>query len=249
MKPIRNLRSELERNILRAWEGLREVLSRGSGALTQFVRTARQQKIAGPHEAFPEWALLAAESWETAQSIIVRIEIPGMSKKDMQISIDRGVLRIRGERRAAADHPTGRYTLMERAFGRFERTLPLPHDIDASKAEVSTLAKLKCPLPRVRSLSIWIAVSLPHLNHVSSTWATSGDDATAAPGAFLRSPSGITAGACRGSRSPLQVTVIFARMPTFGRRRMDQLWRFYSLMKRPLANGRGPWKPGFAGPR
>jgi HSP20 family protein len=81
--------------------------------------------------------LLAAESWETAQSIIVRIEIPGMSKKDMQISIDRGALRIRGERRAAANQPTRRYTLMERAFGRFERTLPLPHDIDASKAEVS----------------------------------------------------------------------------------------------------------------
>ena len=139
--PIRNLRSELERSISRAWEGLtegwREVLSRGSGALTQFVRSAKQQKIAGPHEAFPQWALLAAESWETAQSLIVRIELPGMSKKDMQISIDRGALRIRGERRAAADHPTGRYTLMERAFGRFERTLPLPHDIDASKAEVS----------------------------------------------------------------------------------------------------------------
>ena len=136
--PIRNLRSELERGISRAWEGLtegwREVLVRSSAALTHFVRTAKDN---GTHEAFPQYALLAAESWETAQSLIVRIELPGMNKKDLQISIDRGVLRIRGERRAAADHPTGRYTLMERAFGRFERTLPLPHDIDASKAEVS----------------------------------------------------------------------------------------------------------------
>ena len=117
-------------------EGWREVLSRSSGALTHFG-TAKRQKDTGTPEAFPQWALLAAESWETAQSIIVRIEIPGMSKKDIQISIDRGALRIRGERRAAADQPTRRYTLMERAFGRFERTLPLPHDIDASKAEVS----------------------------------------------------------------------------------------------------------------
>jgi HSP20 family protein len=139
--PMRNLRSELERSISRAWEGLtegwREVLSRGSGAQTHFGRTAKQQKDPGTHEAFPQWALLAAESWETAQSIIVRIETPGMSKEDLQISIDRGVLRIRGERRAAEDHPARRYTLMERAFGRFERTFPLPHDIDASKAEVS----------------------------------------------------------------------------------------------------------------
>jgi HSP20 family protein len=139
-EPMRNLRSELQRSISRAWDGLtegwREVLSRGSGALTHFG-TAKQQKDAGTPGAFPQWALLAAESWETAQSIIVRIEIPGMSKKDMQISIDRGALRIRGERRAATDQPTRRYTLMERAFGRFERTFPLPHDIDASKAEVS----------------------------------------------------------------------------------------------------------------
>jgi HSP20 family protein len=136
---MRNLRSELERSISRAWEGLaegwREVLSRG--ALTHFGRTVKRHNDAGAQDAFPQWALLAAESWETAQSIIVRIEIPGMSKKDMQISIDRGALRIRGERRAAADHSTRRYTLMERAFGRFERTLPLPTDIDASKAEVS----------------------------------------------------------------------------------------------------------------
>lgn len=60
-----------------------------------------------------------------------------MSKDDIEVSIHPGGLRIRGEKRSVADHQRRLYHLMERAFGRFERTLPLPHNIDASKAEVS----------------------------------------------------------------------------------------------------------------
>jgi HSP20 family protein len=141
--PMRKLRSELERGISRAWEGLtegwREVLVRSSGALTHFVRAAKQKK-AGAQESqdgSPQWALLAGESWETAQSVIVQIEMPGMRKEDIDVSIYRGGLRIRGEKRSAGDHQGRLYHLMERAFGRFERTLSLPHNIDVAKAEVS----------------------------------------------------------------------------------------------------------------
>src|SRR5205807_10152518 len=46
MDPIKKLRSDLGRGISRAWEGLtegwREVLTRSSGALTQYVRAAKQ---------------------------------------------------------------------------------------------------------------------------------------------------------------------------------------------------------------
>lgn len=136
----RKLRSELERGISRAWEGLtegwREVLVRSSGALTHFVRAAKQ-KGAGPKQDSPQWAVLAGESWETAHSVIVQIEMPGMSKEDFDVSIHPGGLRIRGEKRSAADSQGRLYHLMERAFGRFERTVSLPHNIDATKAEVS----------------------------------------------------------------------------------------------------------------
>ncbi len=141
MGPIRHLRSELERGISRALEGLaegwREVLSRSGGALTHFVRAAKQQKSAAAQEDFPHWALMAGELWETAQSVIVRIEMPGMNKEDIDVSIYRGSLRIRGEKRSAGDHQGRLYHLMERAYGRFERTISLPHNIDAAQAEVS----------------------------------------------------------------------------------------------------------------
>jgi HSP20 family protein len=141
MDPFRQLKSELERGISRAWESLaegwREVFSRSSGALTHFVRASTQGRGDPAQENFPSWGMLASESWETAQSVIVRLEIPGMSKEDIDVSIHRGSLWIRGEKRSGGD-PQGRlYHLMERAFGRFERSIPLPANINAADAEVS----------------------------------------------------------------------------------------------------------------
>jgi HSP20 family protein len=139
MQPIRKLRSELERGVARAWEGLsegwREVLTRGNGALTQFVRAAKWKKGKDSQE-FPQWAILASECWETAGAVIVRIELPGMRKEDIDISLIRGRLQVRGEKRYCAEHETRHYHLMERAFGRFERSISLPPNVDPKRAEV-----------------------------------------------------------------------------------------------------------------
>lgn len=142
MDPIKKLRSELERDISRAWEGLtegwREMLTRGSAALTRYVR-ARMSPSGRESQDFLQWALLAGECWETAQSVIVRIELPGMRKEDIDISIHAGQLQIRGEKRSSGEEEeeARHYHFMERAFGRFERSVPLPRNIDADRAEVS----------------------------------------------------------------------------------------------------------------
>lgn len=138
--PARKLRSELGRDISRAWEGLtegwQEVLTRGVDALTRFVHVTKDMS-AWENRDFPQWALLAAECWETAKSVIVRIELPGMRKEDIDITIHAGRLQIRGEKRSSGDEETRHYYFMERAFGRFERSIPLPTNIDAAHAEVS----------------------------------------------------------------------------------------------------------------
>jgi HSP20 family protein len=135
------LRSELERGIARAWEGLtegwREMLSRSNGALTRFRRRASKGPEANVGEEFPSWSLLAGECWETAQSVIVRVEVPGMNKDDLDVSIQGSMLYIRGEKRSEGEHKGRRYLLMERAYGRFERTVALPNNIDRKHAEVT----------------------------------------------------------------------------------------------------------------
>ena len=132
MEPIKTL-------LERAWEGLtegwRELLTRGGDSLTHFGPEAIGND--GSRQEFPHWSLLAAETWETARSIVIRVEIPGMSEKDLAIDIQGNVLRIRGEKRSDATQPGRRYHLMERAYGRFKRSIPLPHNVNAEQAEVS----------------------------------------------------------------------------------------------------------------
>jgi HSP20 family protein len=127
--------------IERAWEGLtegwRELLARGSGALTHFGAEAEgPHKVRSPHE-FPQWSLLAAETWETALSVVIRVEIPGMNPADLTIDIHENVLRIRGEKHSGSAEQERRYHLLERAYGHFKRSIPLPHGVDTEKAEVS----------------------------------------------------------------------------------------------------------------
>ena len=132
MEPLKNL-------IERAWESLtegwRELLTRSAGALTHFG--AEGAEIEETSRGFPQWSLLAAETWETAKSVVIRVEIPGMNEGDLAIDVDGNVLRIRGEKRSGAAQQRRRYHLMERAYGHFERRIPLRHGVDAERAELS----------------------------------------------------------------------------------------------------------------
>ena len=126
--------------IARAWdeltEGWRQLVSRNADALTHFG-DARKKTDQPSVPDFPQWSLLAAETWETAGSIIVRIEVPGMEKADFDVSLHGNTLRIRGEKRSEGNLHERKYHLIERAYGRFERTVSLPPYVRDAPAEVS----------------------------------------------------------------------------------------------------------------
>src|SRR4030095_6568078 len=141
MERLKDLRSRLEEGIGRAWEllteGWRELLSRSGGALTHFDSSSKTTGRPPAREDFPHWSLLAGETWETAQSVIIRIEVAGMQKEDLDIAIRGNVLVVRGVKRSEGEHEGRRYSLMERAYGSFERTIQVPHEIDRDRAEVT----------------------------------------------------------------------------------------------------------------
>ncbi len=90
--------------------------------------------------------------YETAKMFEVTVELPGMNKKDFDISINDNILTISGERRSYRDGENGRrYHRVESRFGRFSRSLPLPNVVDVDKINATyengvliiTLPKLK----------------------------------------------------------------------------------------------------------
>lgn len=141
MDPLKSLRSRLERGVVHARESLaegwRELRSRSHEALTHFHASATDEGRAQDEQDFPSWSLLAAETWETSKAVIIRVELPGMNKADIDISVRGNLLYIRGEKRSGGEHQGRLYRLTERAYGRFERTIPIPHGVDDEQAEVS----------------------------------------------------------------------------------------------------------------
>lgn len=132
----------LGQEIGRAWdnltEGWRELLSRSGNALTQFTRHKEEEsKGTAAMAVFPRWSLLSGELEETAHDVLVRFEVPGMDKNDCQITIEGNTLVLSGEKRFEREAHDSTYHVMERAYGAFQRSVPLPCKVNIDHAQAS----------------------------------------------------------------------------------------------------------------
>ncbi len=74
---------------------------------------------------------------ETDKEIMVTVEVPGMDEKDIDISVSREALTLKGEKREEKEDKGRTYYRMERSYGSFSRTIPLPAEADIDKVEAS----------------------------------------------------------------------------------------------------------------
>lgn len=72
---------------------------------------------------------------ESADSFLVKVEVPEVKPEDLQVEVDHGVLTVRGERRT--DSEDRKHHRSERFYGSFERSFRLPENVreDAIRAE------------------------------------------------------------------------------------------------------------------
>jgi HSP20 family protein len=88
---------------------------------------------------------------ETAGAVILRIELPGVRSSDILLTIQDGILRVRGAKREAAS--TGKlmcYYCLERRYGTFDRTVPIHWVVDARKARATLeMGVLTVRLPKL----------------------------------------------------------------------------------------------------
>ena len=78
-------------------------------------------------------AVPALEMTETKKAYKVTAELPGLEAKDVEVSVEDGMLRIAGEKRAERDEDEKGYRLSERSYGAFERLVRLPAGAEADK--------------------------------------------------------------------------------------------------------------------
>ncbi len=69
---------------------------------------------------------------ETDDAYLVRVDLPGLKKKDVHVTLQDNVLTISGERKRESSKKEDGYRMQERFHGKFERAFTLPGDVDAS---------------------------------------------------------------------------------------------------------------------
>ncbi len=100
-------------------------------------------------ETVATWAP-AIDMYETDEKLTVEVELPGLEAKDVEISLEDDVLRIRGERRFSSEVKEENYHRIERAYGMFERSIPLPRKVDEEKVSATVSdGVLKIEMPKV----------------------------------------------------------------------------------------------------
>ena len=77
------------------------------------------------------------ETFERDGQLIVRADLPGLTKDDINVDIADDAIRIRGERRQEKEENDEGYYLTERSYGSFYREIPLPAGVNGDEASAS----------------------------------------------------------------------------------------------------------------
>ena len=72
---------------------------------------------------------------ESEKEIRISAELPGLEEKDVEVLLGDGVLTLRGEKRSESEDKDRQFS--ERYYGRFERRIALPSEVEAEKVEAS----------------------------------------------------------------------------------------------------------------
>jgi HSP20 family protein len=92
----------------------------------------------------------AVDIYETGESLNVEAELPGIEPKDIEVSVDEGVLTIKGERKLEKEVKEENFHRIERAYGMFQRSVRLPQDVDPESVKASyDDGVLKVTVPKV----------------------------------------------------------------------------------------------------
>ena len=74
---------------------------------------------------------------ETEKEFIIKAEVPEVKKEEVKISVDNGILSIRGERKQEKEEKGKKFHRVERYYGSFTRSFTLPDNVDETKIEAS----------------------------------------------------------------------------------------------------------------
>ena len=114
--------------VLTRWDPIREVATM-QNRLNRFVRELYSPE--GPEEALTTTGFAPpVDVYEDEHNITLKIEVPGIDEKDIDVRIENNTLAVHGERKIEKEEKEENFRRVERQYGSFTRSFTLPNSVD-----------------------------------------------------------------------------------------------------------------------
>ncbi len=117
------------------WEPVRELNSIQS-EMNRLFNSFFDSPTATNGRSLRRW-IPAMDLSETEQEFVLRADLPGLDESDVNIELEDNVLTVSGERKSEHEERKEGYYRVERASGKFSRSLTLPEGVDPEKIDAS----------------------------------------------------------------------------------------------------------------
>src|SRR6185312_6291452 len=118
--------------LLTRWEPFREfsTMQDRMNRMNRFFRESYSPE--GPEEALTTTSFAPpVDIYEDEHNIALKIEVPGIDEKDIDVRIDNNTLSVHGERKIEKEEKEENFRRVERQYGSFTRSFTLPSSVDS----------------------------------------------------------------------------------------------------------------------
>jgi HSP20 family protein len=121
------------------WDPFREVVTLQNRLNTLFGNLNNETESALTTASF----VPAVDVYEDEKKVVLKLEVPGIEEKDLDVSVENNTLTVRGERKFEKEEKEENFHRIERRYGSFYRAFTLPSTVDteniAAKYEAGVL--------------------------------------------------------------------------------------------------------------
>ncbi|MGA9542351.1 MAG: Hsp20/alpha crystallin family protein [Candidatus Sulfotelmatobacter sp.] len=133
--------------VLTRWEPFRELSTlqdRINRAFRESYREGGQDESLATSSFAP-----AVDVYEDEHNVTLKIEVPGIDEKDINVNLENNTLTVHGERKIEKEEKEENYRRVESQYGSFTRTFNLPTTVDSEKVSATyDKGVLKVTLPK-----------------------------------------------------------------------------------------------------
>ena len=114
------------------WDPFRDVV-----ALQNRVNSLFREMSEGDSPLTTASFVPAVDIYEDAKKVVLKLEVPGMEEKDLDIRVENNTLTVKGERKLEKDEKEENFHRIERRYGSFYRAFTLPSTVETENVQAS----------------------------------------------------------------------------------------------------------------